>query len=434
MTPDQVLEYIQEHDIQFVDLRWTTLDGAWLHQTVDANCLTVGTFAEGIACTATADGPVAERRLQPVAATAAADPFMQHPTLAMICDVRDAAGGAADDDPRGVARRAAQQWQAHGAVTAPRLAARLGFFVFDQVSFDQGLSGGHYRVESREGIWRRGSGDPDNLGQQVPPQAGAGRLPPTDSLHNLRAEMVAALEMFGVPAVGHWRGAGSASQAVVDLGHGPLLEMADRLTVARYVIRNVAARHGKVATFMPCPLASDARSNLELGLAVPAAQGGLLEPMVAGLAEHAGSLDALLNPLTNGYRRAGVPGRITAAPAATGGDDGWLWLWPAAPCCNPYLALSGVALAARDGLQTGRSLADAGVEAASAGGATSWLVMSPTLFEAALAALEADRGYLAADGVVADAVLACWVDCRRAEAERVAQLPHPQEFCQHFDA
>jgi len=469
MTPEQVLELANANRVEFVDLRCLDFHGSGHHLTVPVAELTRQVFVEGLRFAGTAFGgePRAGESdvlLVPASETAFVDPFCQHTTLAMICDVHDARTREPYAlDPRAVARRAAGHLAASGVADAAHFAVELEFFIFDQVCFDQGTNYAHYKLDSREGIWRRGRDEPDNLGHQVRPHEGRAPLPPTDSMHNLRSEMAAALRECGAEITGHRHAPATGGQAAIALAPDTLVRMADKVVTAKYVIRNVAARHGKVVTFMPQPLFGEHGSGLPTrfwlsqgGRPVLAGEkpGGLSDHglwAVGGLLKHAASLLALCCSTTNSYKRlaagADAPVRPMYStryrPAFVGVPTDQpqrgvksieLW-WPDASG-NPYLANSAILMAALDGIQ---QRCDPGPPVDEDGGRmppdrAAALGCAPGSLEEALGALREDREYLARGGVFTDDAIARWAERKMtSEIMPLRGRPHPYEFCLYFD-
>jgi len=470
MSPEELLSYARDNGAEFVDLRWVDLRGVWRHRTLPLDTLHTDWIRKGIPLPhECADGQCAGlaesgARLVPVPETRFIDPFCQHPTLAVICDLKDAAGGAdLPTSPRGVARRAEAFLESTGLAERAEVGGDLEFFVFAQVSYDQGIASGHYRLDSREGVWRRGRDEPDNLGTQLRTGQAAGCLPPGDTVHNLRGEMAAAAAACGVQVLSHQHGPATGGHGALTLAPERLIENAEKVVACKYAIRNVAARHGKVATFMPQPLHGERGAGLPLQLSlwngtqallggVPA--GGLSEVgtwAIGGLVRHARSLLAWTCPTTNSYKRLthahGGPHLVTYSsrdPAALIGvpglqsdlPGGWIEFRAADPTCNPYLAFSAIVMAAADGIQ---NRLDPGP------GLTRYLTSTasdcpvparvPVSLEQALAALEADQLYLTRGNVFPPELIASWIEEKRAaEVEAVRARPHPYEFCLYFDA
>jgi len=430
MTPEELVELAREHEVEFVDLRYMELPAACAHVTIPVAEFTAPRVAGGFACGG-------DRRLVPDAESAFLDPFCQHPTLALLCDSRDARTGRDDPrDPRAVARRAERYLTTSKIADAAHCAADVQFFVFDQAVYEQGLHTARYKVDSREGAWRRGRDEADNLGTQLRIGEGHGALMPADSLQNLRSEMVAALSACGVPVRAHRHGPATGGQATISLQPAPLLRLADRLMICKYVVRNVAARHGKVATFMPQPLFGERGSGLPIGLSLlkdgqpllgTAGQSDQGRWALGGWRRHAASLLALTCPTTNSYRR------LAAELGGTGGDAalfapadadaaGWIGFTAADLSCNPYLACSALLLAALDGI----------VQRTEPGSLPACL--PPVTLDAALAALESDHAYLQAGDVLTADWLGTWIaQKRRDEIAALRVRPHPYEFCLYFD-
>ena len=111
MTPKQVLQFIKQKKIQYVDCRYLDFPGSWQHKTYKAGELTEKSFKEGFGF----DGSCirgweavneADMLLVPVAETAHVDPFYERPTLAIICDVKNPVTRKQfSRDPRSIARK-----------------------------------------------------------------------------------------------------------------------------------------------------------------------------------------------------------------------------------------------------------------------------------------------------------------------------------------
>ena len=112
MTPNDVMALIKDKGIPAIDLRFIDLPGLWQHFTISAKEFDLGAFEDGVGF----DGSSirgfkqiqeSDMLLFPDPATAFEDPFTQHPTLNMICNVKDPITGEAySRDPRYVAQKA----------------------------------------------------------------------------------------------------------------------------------------------------------------------------------------------------------------------------------------------------------------------------------------------------------------------------------------
>ncbi|MDB5303773.1 MAG: Glutamine synthetase type, partial [Phycisphaerales bacterium] len=199
MTPRDVLKLCEQKEVQFVDLRFMDFPGLWQHTTLPVSELTIDSFSHGFGF----DGSSirgwqaineSDMLLVPVADTAKIDPFMQHTTISMICDVRDPITKKEySRDPRSIARKAVTFLQKTKIADTAYFGPELEFFIFDQAFYDQGINFAKYYVGSREGIWGRGDEDPLNLGYKVRLKEGYFPTPPMDTMQNIRSEMVATL-------------------------------------------------------------------------------------------------------------------------------------------------------------------------------------------------------------------------------------------------
>ena len=270
MTPQDVLKLCKERKVQFIDLRFMDFPGLWQHTTVPISELTPTSFDHGFGF----DGSSirgwqaineSDMLLVPVSETAKIDPFMPHTTLSLICDVRDPITKKEySRDPRSIARKTAAYLKKTKIADVAYFGPELEFFVFDHAFYDQGINFGKYYVGSREGIWGRGDEDPANLGYKVRLKEGYFPTPPMDTMQNIRSEMVATLVELGIPVEAHHHEVATGGQCEIDMRYQDLLTMSDSVMYYKYVTKNVAARHGKVVTFMPKPLFQDNGSGMHV--------------------------------------------------------------------------------------------------------------------------------------------------------------------------
>ena len=268
MTPKQVLQLIKSKNIEFVDCRFMDFPGLWQHITFQAGELSENTFKAGFGF----DGSCIrgweaineqDMLIVPVADTAHIDPFPQHTTLALICDVKNPVTKKMfSRDPRSIGRKAADYIKKAGIADRAMFAPEMEFFIFDQVHYGQDVNSASYKVDSSEGCWNSIKDDPTNLGYQVRRNEGYFPGPPMDSLMDMRSQMCKVLTEMGIAVEGHHHEVATGGQCEIDLEHADLLRMADICMMLKYVVKRVAAQHGKTATFMPKPLFMDNGSGM----------------------------------------------------------------------------------------------------------------------------------------------------------------------------
>jgi glutamine synthetase len=469
MTPEQVLEFAEKNNVQFVDLRFLDFPGLWQHLTIPIDELTPQAFKDGIGF----DGSSirgwqaineSDMLIIPAPDTTILDPFCQHPTLGIICDIQDPLTRQRySRDPRSVARKAADFLRSTGIADTAYFGPELEFFIFDQVCYDQTMNSAHYKVDSCEGAWRRGRDEPDNLGNQLRPKEGYFPLPPADRMHNLRSEMVAVLEQCGIDVEAHHHEVATGGQAEIDMRFDKLVAMGDKVMLYKYILKNVAARHGKVVTFMPKPLFGDNGSGMHTHFSLwngdkPLFFGNKYAELsdlalwsIGGIVKHAPSLVALCCPTTNSYKRL-VPGYEAPTNLIYSMRNRSAFIripmYQHNPktkriefrcpdsSCNPYLAFSAILMAAIDGIQNkldpgpamDKNLYDLSPEDAKE------IAQTPGSLDEALLALEKDHAYLLKGDVFTEDVVRYWVQYKREnEVDQLRSRPHPYEFCLYFD-
>lgn len=288
-------------------------------------------------------------------------------------------------------------------------------------------------------------------------------VPPSDSLQDIRTEMVLVMEQVGIQIECQHHEVATAGQAEIDMKASPLVSMADKLMWYKYVVKNVARRHCKTVTFMPKPLFGDNGSGMHTHMSIwkegkPLFAGdkyaGLSEMAlfaVGGVLKHAAALCAFTNPTTNSYKRL-VPGYEAPVNLAYSSRNRSASVRipmyspsPKAkrmevrfpdPSCNGYIAFSALLMAALDGIQNridpGEPL-DKDIYALSPEELAE-VPSTPGSLEEALNALEDDYEFLLKGDVFTEDVIEKWLAYKREnEVDPVKLRPHPYEFMLYYD-
>jgi glutamine synthetase len=472
MTPKQVLELAKKNGAVMVDLKFTDWPGLWQHFSVPIHRLEESSFEEGFGF----DGSsirgwqaihASDMLVIPDAGTAALDPFCKDPTLSLICDIVDPVTKENyTRDPRWIAKKAANYLKLTGIGETLFFGPELEFFVFNTARFETGPNKGYYEIDSIEGAWNTGRpedwGRP-NLAYKPRYKEGYFPVPPGDTMQDLRTEMVLEMEKLGIVIEAQHHEVATAGQAEIDMLFSPLVEMADKTMLYKYVVKNVARRNGLTATFMPKPLFKDNGSGMHCHQSIwkggrPLFAGdryaGLSDVglwYIGGILKHAPALAGFTNPTTNSYRRL-VPGYEAPVNLAYSSRNRSaacrIPMYSASPkakrvevrfpdpSCNPYLAFAAMAMAGIDGIENkidpGQPL-DKNIYALS----REELARVPTMpgsLEEALSNLEADKDFLLKGDVFTADALETWIEYKReAEVDQMRLRPHPHEFELYFD-
>jgi glutamine synthetase len=462
---------LRECAVEAVDVRFCDLFGAWQHFTVAPEMLSEGSFVAGFGVDGSSvrgwkDIHESDMLVVPQAETAFLDPFARRPTLVFVGNVIDPVTRENySRDPRHVAMRAEEHLRRSGIADAAFFGPEVEFFVFDEVRYEQQANRASYFVDSVEGSWNTNRKESPNLGYKPRAKGGYWAVPPADTLHDLRTEMMLAMRGAGmrVECLTHEVAAGG--QLEVGLRFCPLLAMADNIMKAKYVIRNVARRFGKTATFMPKPLFGDNGSGMHVHASLWKGNENLfagsgyagLSPTalsaIGGLLAHTPSLLAFCAPTTNSFRRL-VPGYeapINLAYSARNRSAAiripMLSRDPRAkrleyrcpdPTSNVYLALAAILMAMMDGIERRLDPGDPVEEDIYHGLSAEdrrKIPSTPGSLEEALDALEADHAYLQKGGVFSPDLIEAWIAAKRkGEVDAIRLRPHPYEFALYFDA
>jgi glutamine synthetase len=469
MTPNQVLAICAENGVKVVDLRFMDMPGLWQHFSVPVSALTEDAFEDGFGI----DGSSirgwksineSDMLVVPDPSTALIVPFLTSPTLALICNIRDPI--TKEDytkDPRNVARKAEAYMRSTGIADEAFIGPECEFFVFDDIRFDQNVHEGYYHIDSIEGRWNTGRKEEPNLGYKPRYKEGYFPVPPTDSFQDLRSEMMLLLIEAGIDVEAQHHEVATAGQAEIDIRFSTLVDVADKVLTYKYIVKNVARRHGKTVTFMPKPLFGDNGSGMHTHVSLwkgeePLFAGdgyaGLSDfalHAIGGVLAHAGSLLAFTNPTTNSYKRL-VPGyeapvnlayslrnrsaAVRIPVYSHSPKTRRIEFRCPDPSCNPYLAFSAVLMAVRDGIQNrmdpgeplDKDIYDLPPRELAK------VPSTPPSLSAALDALEADHDYLLRGDVFTEDLIETWVEYKRLhEVDALRLRPHPHEFALYYD-
>jgi glutamine synthetase len=467
-TSADVLKAIKDNDVQYVDLRFTDPRGKWQHLTMVAGVIEEASFTDGIMF----DGSSiagwkaineSDMTLIPDPTTAVMDPFVAQSMLILFCDIQEPSTGQPYARcPRALAKRAEAYLASTGIGDIAYFGPEAEFFVFDDVRFRVDMNNVMYQFDSEEGPYVTGKEFPEgNVGHRPPVKGGYFPVPPVDSAHDLRAEMVSVMKEMGLNMDKHHHEV-APSQHELGLTFDTLVRSADNMQIYKYVTQQVAHTYGKSATFMPKPVYGDNGSGMHTHQSVwkkgkPLFAGtgyADLSEMalhyIGGIIKHAKAINAFSNPGTNSYKRL-IPGfeapvllaysaRNRSAscriPFATGPKGKRVEVRFPDPSCNPYLAFAAMLMAGLDGIQNkispgqpiDKNLYDLPPEE---------LKNVPTVcasLREAMGCLDADRAFLKKGDVFSDDLIDSYMALKWEEIYKFEHTPHPVEFQMYYSS
>ncbi|MCG2661260.1 MAG: type I glutamate--ammonia ligase [Kiritimatiellae bacterium] len=468
-TPRDIVTFIQNEKIEVVDLRFMDFPGLWQHFSVPAREMKEETFEKGLGF----DGSSirgwqvineSDMLVKPVPETAFVDPFFADRTLVLICNICDPITG--EDytrDPRNIARKAEAYLKSTGLADIGYIGPEAEFFIFDDVRFDQNAHEGYYHIDSNEGQWNSGRIENPNSGYKIRYKEGYFPVPPTDTLQDIRSEMMLTLERIGIPIETQHHEVATGGQCEIDMRFGPLVLMADAMLKYKYIIKNVARKYNKTATFMPKPLFGDNGSGMHIhfslwkgdkNLFAGEGYAGMSETgmyAIGGILKHAPALLAFTSPTTNSYKRL-VPGyeapvnlaysrrnrsaAVRIPMYSTAPKAKRIEFRCPDPSCNPYLAFAAILMAALDGILNkvdpgeplDKDIYDLPPEELAK------VPQTPGSLRDALMALEKDHAFLLKNDVFTQDVIETWIDYKMKNEVLALDLrPHPWEFALYYD-
>jgi len=469
MKASELLKFAADNEVLMVDLKFVDLPGAWQHLTIPMSQVNEDSLAEGF----NFDGSSirgwksiadSDMKMLPDLASAMMDPFTEVPTLSLTCDiVNPDTLEPYNRDPRQVIKKALAYLKSTGIADEVYFGPEAEFFIFDDVRFEQTQSSAFYALDSDEAHWNSGRDEGGaNLGHKPRGKGGYFPVSPVDSQHDLRTEICLELEECGMEVERHHHEVAPA-QGEINIKFDKMAPMADKMMWFKHIVKNVANRNGKSATFMPKPIFGDNGSGMHTHISLWKAgktlfagdqYAGLSKEalyFIGGIIKHAEALCAFTNPTTNSYKRL-VPGyeapiklaysyknRSAAIRIPNSGDN------PSAKriefrtpdaSANVYLAFAALLMAGIDGIENkiepGEPLDKDiyGLPAKIAKGIKS----VPASLDEALRALEEDNDFLKKGLVFDDDLIQGWLNLKWKDEVREMQLrPTPFEFNLYYD-
>ena len=467
MSIEKTLQLIKESEAKFIDLRFTDTKGKEQHVSIPAHQVDEDFFEEGKMF----DGSSiagwkgindSDMVLMPDSETAVIDPFAEETQINIRCDILEPTTMQGyDRDPRSVAKRAEEYLKSTGIGDTVLFGPEPEFFLFDDVRFHTDMAGSFYKIDDEEASWNSGTDyDNGNLAHRPRVKGGYFPVPPVDSAHDIRASMCMVMEEMGLTVEAHHHEVATAGQNEIACLFNTMVKKADETQIYKYVVHNVAHAYDKTATFMPKPLVGDNGSGMHCHQSISKdgknifagdKYAGMSEEAlyyIGGIIKHAKAINAFANASTNSYKRL-VPGfeapvmlaysaRNRSAsiriPFVTSDRARRIEVRFPDPTANPYLAYTAMLMAGLDGIKNkihpgdpaDKDLYDLPAEEAA---------QIPTVagsLEEALAALDADRDFLTAGGVMSDESIDAYIELKSAEVEKLNMTTHPVEFEMYY--
>ena len=466
----ELLAFADKHDALMVDMKFVDMLGTWQHCSHPIESLDENIFDEGLGFDGSSIRGWQEIHKSDMMAvcdpkTAVIDAFFEKPTVSLLANI---VNPETREDyqkcPRHVARRAGDYLTQTGIADTCYVGPEPEFFIFDEVMYEQNQHTGMYRIDSVEGAWNTARFEEPNLGYKPSFKGGYFPVSPTDTYHDLRGEMVYEMMKLGIVVEAHHHEVATAGQSEIDMRREELTKMCDHFMWYKYIIKNVAKRHGKTVTFMPKPIFEDNGSGMHTHLSLwkdgtplfaddgYAGLSQLALHAVGGLLAHAPAVLAFAAPTTSSYRRL-VPGFeapvnlvMSAGNRSAAVRIPMYSKNPKAkriefrcpdPTANGYLAWPAMLMAMIDGIQNktdpGEPL-DKNIYELSREDLAA-VPKVPGSLGASIDALEADHKFLLAGGVFSEELVNAWIKWKREEElEPLSLRPHPYEFALYYDS
>ncbi|MFP3164865.1 MAG: type I glutamate--ammonia ligase [Acidianus sp.] len=468
-SPEDMLKFLKDNKIEWVDLQFTDVPGRLHHITIPASEFDENSVKTGFG---KLDGSSikgftmiyeSDMVLLPVPETMTLIPWT--PGVARVITKVFWGGGKGrfERDPRFIAEEAEKYQLSQGYTSF--FGPELEFFIFDKIDLDVATPqrGTGYKIIAREAPWQ------NNGGFVIRYKEGYYPAPPVDQLMDVRLEAVETLvKYFGFTIEATHHEVATGGQGEIDFRFSTLADTADKVQTLKYVVKNVAAKHGMVATFMPKPMFGDNGTGMHTHFSLWTADGKknlMYDPndeyaeisqtgryVIGGILHHARALSAIVSASVNSYRRL-VPGfeapvyiawsksnrsAIVRVPSYYKGIEKAKRIEYRAPdpSCNPYLAFAAILMAALDGvnkkIDPGDPVDENIYHLTPEKRKQLGIKELPRSLDEALDELESDKEFL--KPVFNSTILDTYIDLKREEAKTLQMYPHPMELYYYLDS
>ena len=463
----EVIDFIAQEEIAYIDVRFCDLPGVQQHFTIPASELEASVLKDGLMF----DGSSirgftaiheSDMKLVPDVTTAFLDPFREEKTLVVNFSIVDPfTDEVYSRDPRSIAAKAEDYLRSTGIADTCYIGAEAEFYLFDSVRYEASPAESFYAIDSCEAAWNTGREEEGgNKGYKTAFKGGYFPVSPNDQMADIRDRMVRTCLASGLEIERAHHEVGTAGQQEINYRFSSLLAAGDDMMKFKYIIKNEAWRNGKTATFMPKPIFGDNGSGMHVHMSIWKDGTNLFNGdkyaglsdfalfYIGGIIKHARALNAITNPSTNSYKRL-VPHYEAPVKLAYSARNRSASIRipfvnsPKArriearfpdPVANPYLAFAALMMAGLDGVQNRihpgdpaeKNLYDLPPEEDA---------KIPTVchaLEQALEALDRDREFLTRGGVFDNDMIDAFITLKMEEVTRLRMVPHPIEFDMYY--
>jgi glutamine synthetase len=471
----EVKEFMEHEEIQIVDLKFIDLLGAWRHVTIPGRALNETSFnggygIDGSSVFSSKKVTRGDMKIIPDRSFAFMDPFWGDPCLSFVCNLAEVKSGRDIElDPRSIARKAESYLSKQDFADTILISPELEYYLLDEVEWHNTDISSGFRVGSHQSSPPSMTRDEDELMRnRIHRQSGYLVAPPQDSNFLIRQEISELLEESEIAVRYHHHEVGNLSQEEIEVEFLPFVKGCDSALLAKYIIKNVAAENGMIATFMPKPIANQAGTGMHIhmnlkkdGTSILFKKGGYADldelaiQFISGILEHGRAIMAISCASTNSYRRlkpgfetptsfyfseANREAAIRIPGYATTPETKRFEFRPSDATGNIYLTVSALVMAGIDGIKRKINSVERGFGPFDGPGPAlqfSWenqRLFLPRSYEEALYALRDDWDFLMVNDVFTRSFLETYIDYKwETEILTIWGRPHPFEFDLYFD-
>ncbi len=472
MNLRNIKEKIEKEGIISIDLKFVDLNGELRKATVSSaqfneEIMKSGIGFDGSSVTGFRKVSAGDLVLIPNLDSFYYEPFSKTKVASFICDIKEADTRAQfKDDPKYVAEKAVKYLKNTRIADTVLFAPEYEFYLFSDVNFSLGENYAHFFVDSEEGYWNT-EATRERGYLPIEKDKGYHRALPLDRYFEVRESIISYMKLMGIEFKYHHHEVGGPSQHEIEVPLTEMFKAAQDCVFIKYIVKNVAAKNGLFATFMPKPLPNDAGSGLHCHIQLKkngenifygkGGYGNLSQiglNFIGGILHHCPALSAFTNPSVNSFKRL-VPGfeaptnlffsignrsaAIRIPKYSISEEELRFEFRTPDATCNPFFAFPAILMAGIDGVKKEIDPAKNGF------GPFDMNIFDlsekelkkiksiPHNFEEALKALEKDNEFLFEGGVFSESLIDAWITTKSKEIKAFRKSIDPLEYKLYFD-
>lgn len=430
-------KFIEENNIEFIDLKYIDILGNLHHLTLPSEKFNLikekGVGFDGSSVLGFANNEESDLILVPDISEYFIDITYQQKTLSLFAHIF-LKNQIHPKDPRLILKKATDFFKKETDVDKILFRIELEFYLLEEADFNFNKLNGYYHFLSE---------DKKERSIKLPYEKAYQEIPPFDKYYEFRQEVVIKAKELGINIKYHHHENGQYGQEEIETEFYEPIKICDNILILKYLIRNLAKRYNKIATFIPKLFYDEPGNGLHFhfqilrnGKNILFKENNLSEEgnyFIKGIFAHLKTISAFSNPSTNSYRRLlsgfeapsvldirrGNRNSVFRIPGYLEKENLTIEFRLPDSLSNPYLLLASFLLAGLEGIKRKGEFEEE-------------FQLSKSL-EESLLALKKDNEFLLRENIFSKEIIEEWLKIKEKELKLINEFPHPIEYLLYFN-